>query len=75
MAEFKKGSLKLAIKSGAIVVPLTISGSYKLYEEEKHIKSADVYLTIHPAIDTQTCDDETLDNLAAIVQQQIQSAL
>lgn len=75
MADFKKGSLKLAIKSGAIVVPLTINGTYKLYEEDNHIKSADVFLTIHPAIDTQACDDETRENLAAIVQKQIQSAL
>lgn len=75
MADIKRGSLKLAIKSGAIVVPLTINGSYKLYEEDNRIKPADVFLTIHPAIDTQTCDEETRDNLAAIVQQQIQSVL
>ncbi len=75
MAEFKKGSLKLAIKSEAMIIPLTISGSYKLYEETGHIKKADVYLTVHPPIDVRQCDKETLENLAGIVQKQIQSAL
>jgi 1-acyl-sn-glycerol-3-phosphate acyltransferase len=75
MADFKKGSLKLAIKSEAMIIPLTISGTYKLYEETGHIKKADVYLTVHPAIDVRTCDEETLSSLAEIVQKQIQSAL
>lgn len=32
MGEFKAGSLKLATKAGCPVLPITISGSYKLYE-------------------------------------------
>lgn len=33
MGEFKKGSLKLATKANAVVVPIAIDGAYKLFED------------------------------------------
>jgi len=53
LGEFKAGSLKLATKSRAPIVPVTINGSYKLMEANKNkIVPADITLTIHPAIET-----------------------
>ena len=53
LGEFKAGSLKLATKSRAPIVPVTINGSYKLMEANKNkIVPADISLTIHPAIET-----------------------
>ena len=53
LGEFKAGSLKLATKSRAPIVPITINGSYKLMEANKNrIVPADIFLTIHPAIET-----------------------
>lgn len=51
MGTFKRGSIKLAIRSNALIVPLSINGTYKLYEEQKQIRPAHVTLTIHPVID------------------------
>lgn len=62
--KFKAGSFKLATKSGCIIVPLTINGTYKLLEANNNkIKGADVELVIHPAIDPKELEKEQLDNL------------
>ncbi|MDO5517029.1 MAG: lysophospholipid acyltransferase family protein [Clostridium sp.] len=62
--EFKAGSFKLATKSGCLIVPITINGTYKLLEANNNrIKGADIELVIHPAIDPVKLDKEELDNL------------
>ncbi|MGL4821033.1 MAG: lysophospholipid acyltransferase family protein [Bacilli bacterium] len=49
--EFKPGALKLATGSEATVLPVTIDGSYFIYEgNNKRVKPADVVITIHPPI-------------------------
>lgn len=52
LGEFKKGSMKLATKSGVPIVPVTIDGSYKIREANKHneLKSADVKITFSKPI-------------------------
>jgi len=51
--EFKKGSLRLATKSGVPIVPVTISGSYKMMEANNgKIKPAEVHITIADPIYT-----------------------
>ncbi|GKX28255.1 1-acyl-sn-glycerol-3-phosphate acyltransferase [Vallitalea longa] len=60
IGEFKKGSLKLATKSGVPIVPVTINGSYKILEEKKRIRKSNVNITVHPPIymDDMTKEDE-----------------
>jgi len=61
---FKAGSFKLATKSGSLIVPVTINGTYKLLEANKNkIKSADIEIVIHPAIDPKKLDKDQLDKL------------
>lgn len=69
IGEFKKGSLKLALKSGVPVVPITIDGSYKLREGNKKqkIKSAEVKVTICEPIYTEKLSKEEQTNLAETV--------
>jgi len=50
LGEFRQGSLKLAYLANAVIQPVTISGSWKIYEEHSLIKSAPVSLTIHAPI-------------------------
>lgn len=51
MGEFKKGGLRLATDSKVPVVPITISGSYKIMEESKFgFKPAQVKVTVHDPI-------------------------
>jgi len=69
IGEFKKGSLKLALKSGVPIVPIAIDGSYKLREgnEKSRIKPAEVKVTICKPIYTENLSREDQTNLAEIV--------
>ena len=74
MLEFKPGSFKLAFKSGAPIVPFTIDGTYKLYEDHG-IDSGEVSITLHPAIPTAGLTREEQAEIPAKVQQIVASAL
>lgn len=69
IGEFKKGSMKLATKSGAPIVPVAINGTYKAREANKFnaIKPADVTVTICKPIILSELAKEEHSNLAEIV--------
>jgi 1-acyl-sn-glycerol-3-phosphate acyltransferase len=50
--EFKKGSLRLALRAKVPVVPVTLSGSWRVFEEKGCPQPATVKFYIHPAIET-----------------------
>lgn len=76
MGEFKSGSLKLALRSEAKIVPLTIKGSYKIREEKKGIIApAHITLTIHPAINVRKLKEEEKKDLAGRLEKIIRSGL
>jgi 1-acyl-sn-glycerol-3-phosphate acyltransferase len=76
MRPFKSGSLKLAIRSKAPIIPITIDGSYKLREEHGGlIAPASVKLTVHPAIDAASLDGDDTKKLAEHLWKIINSAL
>ena len=75
MAEFKKGSLRLATKPGAPIVPVTISGSYKCFEEHKVVTGAEVDVYIHPPIYTKDMDRKEASNIAAVVEDIVRTKL
>lgn len=59
MADFKAGSLKIAIKAGVPIVPVTIDGSYKIMEQNKNlIKPAVVDMIISEPIETANLTKE-----------------
>lgn len=73
--EFKSGSFKLATKSKCTIVPLTINGTYKLFEQNNNkIKAAPVELVIHPAIDVASLSEEELEVLPQTVYEIVKSA-
>ena len=69
IGEFKKGSMKLATKSGAPVVPVAINGTYKAREGNKWslIKPAEITITICKPIYVSELDKEDKANLSEIV--------
>lgn len=75
MRHFKAGSFKLAIKSGVPIVPLTVDGSYKVFEQKKRIQPAKLKVTIHPPVYYERLSDSDKENLVDIVERQIASAL
>lgn len=76
MLPFKKGSLKVAIKSEAVIIPITISGSYKLYEgNNKRIGAGKVDVSIHSPVRTGALSDRERENLEKLLESIIQSKL
>ena len=78
MGQFKAGSFKLATKSKVPIVPVTMSGSYKIMENNKKkwlVKPAIVDLYIHPAIETANLNKEEQDVLITNVYEIIKSKL
>lgn len=53
MGVFKKGSLKLATRAEATIIPVTISGSWHAWEETLRIKPAAIKFTVHEAVPTK----------------------
>lgn len=52
IGEFKKGSMKLATKPEVPIVPISIEGTYHLFEEKGYMAPADIKVKIHEAIET-----------------------
>ena len=76
IGEFKAGSFKLATKSKAPIVPVSIKDSYKLMEANGNkIKPADVEIHIHPAIETKNLTKEEMEALPEKVKSIIGSKL
>lgn len=63
LGEFKKGSLKLALKSNATIIPLTINGTYKMIEEHGALHPAKMNLVIHKPIRPEEITPERAVNL------------
>ncbi len=75
MGEFKKGSLRLATKSGVPIVPVGISGSYKLLEAKGKIHPSIVHITIGTPILLSELSKEEQKESVAYVQAQIEQLL
>lgn len=73
--EFKPGSLKLAVKAGVPIVPVTLINTYKVYEEDNRVKTAKVSMIYHDAIDTTELDREAISNLHKTVREIIMKPL
>ncbi|MBC2581017.1 1-acyl-sn-glycerol-3-phosphate acyltransferase [Clostridium sp. DJ247] len=76
MGKFKKGSLKLALKSNALVVPVTIDGTYKVVEANGwKVKPAHVNVVISKPIDVSDLTKEQQQNLSELIENTIESNL
>ena len=75
MIHFKKGALKLATKPKVPIVPITLNGTYRLYEETGVMRGAHVDVIIHPAIETKDLDKQAERELSDRVENIIRSGL
>lgn len=50
---FMKGSLKLATKPGVPIVPVSLHGTYKMYEQTGVLSPARIRIIVHPPIETK----------------------
>lgn len=63
VGEFKAGSLKLAMKAGVPIVPVTLKNSFKVFEEHNRIRTAEVSIKFHEPIYTEHLSKEEMANL------------
>ena len=76
MGEFKKGSMRLAIKAGVPIVPVTLYDTYKAMEGNNgKIKKANAKLIIDKPIYLDNMSKEEKANISEVVQNIIQSNL
>lgn len=61
--EFKAGSFKLAFMAEAIIVPVTINGTWRLLEEKGGFRKGKVIVTIHDPIPTAGMTKEEMHEL------------
>ncbi|MFZ3588726.1 lysophospholipid acyltransferase family protein [Bacillus sp. DJP31] len=72
IAPFKTGSFRLATKSGVPIVPVTINGSFRLFEEKGNLfQPGDVTITIHEPIRKEIYQSMDVKDLAQMVQDRI----
>lgn len=51
MALFRPGSMMLPILARALVVPVTVNGSYRILEEQRRLRPGRIRLTVHEPVD------------------------
>ena len=56
MNEFKKGAFKIPLRVGAPIVPITISGTWKMLERDGYLHGGECTVVIHPPIETAGMD-------------------
>lgn len=66
--EFKAGSFKLAFMSQSPIVPVTIDGTWHIYEEKNKLQSANVKMIIHDPIETAGLTKEQQSEIPAMVE-------
>lgn len=78
MGVFKKGTLKLLFQDRADILPVTLDGSYKLFEEHGNIRGGKVKIYFHPVVksaDYKPDDFEIFnDDLQRIIGQPLQNS-
>lgn len=75
MGEFKAGAFKFAEKGKVPILPITLDGGYKLYEEKKNYQPAHVKITVHPLVHIEEMDKHAQKEAAAQIEATIRSAL
>lgn len=63
LGKFKTGSLKLATRAKAVIVPITIDGTRKALEQKKGIRRVRVIISVADPIPTADLNEEQLKNL------------
>ncbi len=75
MGEFKHGTLKFAQKGKVPIIPVTLDGGYKVFEEKGSIQKATVNITIHPEVHIENMAKKEQESAFEEIEAQIKSAL
>ena len=75
MGEFKPGAFKFAEKGKVPILPITLDGGYKLFEEKGSYQPCHIKITIHPLVHLEQMDKEQQKQAAVDIENTIKSAL
>lgn len=75
MGEFKPGAMKLATKPKVPIVPVTIDGTWKIFEQNGCVTPGEVKVMVHPMIETKDLTKEEEKHLSDKVYDIIQDGL
>ena len=75
MGDFKHGAFKFAEKAKVPVLPVTLDGGYKLFEEKGTYQPCNIKITIHPAVHLEEMDKTQQKEVPQQVEDTIKSAL
>lgn len=75
MGKFKAGSFKLATKAKAPIVPVSIQGSYKCFEEKGYAQPAVIKVMFHPPILTKDLSRQDIMDIEKSVPSTIQNGV
>lgn len=76
VGDFKQGSFKLATEANALILPVSIDGTYRLMESNKNrITPGTVTLTIHPPVPTEGLERDAISLLPQVVRTKILSGI
>lgn len=75
MGSFKRGAFKLATKPGVPIVPVTIMGSWRMFEETGVVKGTRIDIMVHPMVETAGIDRKAEKQLTADVENTIKEGL
>ncbi|MBI9101716.1 MAG: 1-acyl-sn-glycerol-3-phosphate acyltransferase [Spirochaetales bacterium] len=75
MKKFKAGGLQMAVRYDITIVPITINGLFRCFEETGRVTANTTKITIHNPIETVGMDREERKALTGKIEQIISSAL
>jgi 1-acyl-sn-glycerol-3-phosphate acyltransferase len=75
IGEFKKGSLKLALKASVPIVPVTVDGAYRVLEVGNKVRGNEITIIFHKPIHTDALTKEEQRNITEIVHTVIKDGL
>lgn len=75
MGEFKAGAFKFAEKAGVPILPVTVDGSYQLFEEKGSYQPAHIKVTAHPLVHIEKMSKAEQKEAQAQIEATIRSAL
>ncbi|OPJ61675.1 lysophospholipid acyltransferase family protein [Clostridium oryzae] len=75
IAEFKRGSLKLALKANVPIVPFTVDGTYRVLEVGNKVRGNKAKIIFHEPIYVENLSREEQKNITEIVHDIVKKAL
>lgn len=73
--EFKAGAFKFAEKAKVPIIPVTLDGGYRMFEEKGTYQPAHIKVVIHPAIHVEEMSKQEQKAAGAMIEEVIKSAL